>query len=218
MSTRPRWHPLAGKESKEGRGGRVRAGAPLQFFSLIGSEISSAALCHRKEITNEKDADCPHCHSSAGLISELDGKCNSRSPTPHFPRIPCWDRVQKIVVPMGIASIATMEAASHVGSKDMGRDTGIGTTGITSRGATETMTSAIMPQGDTLASTTSAFFFRLTRSLLSGFFLEHRDPSAVRRSSRIGLDEHLPSAVASVAVRYFQEHHFSPLPPGRPWS
>jgi hypothetical protein len=41
----------------------------------------------------------------------------------------------------------------------MGRDTGIGTTGITSRGATETMMSAIMPQGDTLASTTSAFFF-----------------------------------------------------------
>jgi hypothetical protein len=173
MSTRPRWHPLAGKESKEGRGGRVRAGAPLQFFSLMGSEISSAALCHRKEITNEKDADCPHCHSSAGLISELDGKC---IPDLH-PSLsqnsllePAkGDRVQKIVVPMGIASIATMEAASHVGSKDMGRDTGIGTTGITSRGATETMMSAIMPQGDTLASTTGAFFFRLTRSLLSGF-------------------------------------------------
>ena len=38
-----------------------------------------------------------------------------------------------------------------------------------SRGATEAMMSAIMPQGDTLASTTGAFFFRLTRSLLSGF-------------------------------------------------
>jgi hypothetical protein len=29
----------------------------------------------QKEINNEKDADCPRRHSSAGVISSVDGKC-----------------------------------------------------------------------------------------------------------------------------------------------
>jgi hypothetical protein len=70
------------------RGRRVRAGAPPPVFSLIGSEISSEALRHRKEITNEKDADCPHCHSSAGHISELDGKCIPDLQPLTFPEFP----------------------------------------------------------------------------------------------------------------------------------
>jgi hypothetical protein len=91
------------------RGRRVRAGAPPPVFSLIGSEITSEALRHRKEITNEKDADCPHCHSSAGVALLASWTANAfpisnPSLSQNSLLEPAkGDRVQKIVVPMGIA-------------------------------------------------------------------------------------------------------------------